>query len=108
MKNDPGSTTPDVAAHAKALTQVLGQSEQVKLLVEECADELSSANRALKEEVAGQKQLSGIDDALEKTEAIEGKVLEAADVVLPDNNHNTVAALITFLNKRYGEERKKR
>jgi hypothetical protein len=79
MKNDPGSTTPDVAAHAKALTQVLGQSEQVKLLVEECADELSSANRALKEEVAGQKQLSGIDDALEKTEAIESKVLEAAD-----------------------------
>ncbi len=49
MKNDPGSTTPDVAAHAKALTQVLGQSEQVKLLVEECADELSSVNRALKE-----------------------------------------------------------
>ncbi len=36
------------------------------------------------------------------------KVLEEADVILPDNNHNTVAALITFLNKRYGEERKKR
>ena len=79
MKNEPGSVTPDVAAHAKALTRVLGQSEQVKLLVEECADELSSVNLALKEEVAGQKQLSGIEDALEKTEAIEGKVLEAAD-----------------------------
>ena len=36
-------------------------------------------NGYLKEEVAGQKQLSGIDDALEKTEAIESKVLEAAD-----------------------------
>ncbi|MBK8117264.1 MAG: GGDEF domain-containing protein [Candidatus Accumulibacter sp.] len=79
MKNEPGSTTPDVAAHAKALTQVLGQSEHVKLLVEECADELSSVNLALKEEVAGQHQLAGIEEALEKTEAIEGKVLEAAD-----------------------------
>ncbi|MBK8579618.1 MAG: GGDEF domain-containing protein [Candidatus Accumulibacter sp.] len=79
MKNEPGSVTPDVAAHAKALTRVLGQSEHVKLLVEECADELSSVNLALKEEVAGQHQLSGIEEALEKTEAIEGKVLEAAD-----------------------------
>ena len=79
MKNDPGSTTPDVAAHATALTRVLGQSEHVKLLVEECADELSSVNMALKEEVAGQNQPPGIEDALEKTEAIEGKVLEAAD-----------------------------
>ena len=72
MKNEPGSVTPDVAAHAKALTRVLGQSEHVKLLVEECADELSSVNLALKEEVAGQHQLSGIEEALEKTEAIEG------------------------------------
>jgi diguanylate cyclase (GGDEF)-like protein len=79
MKDDPGSTAADVAAHARSLTRVLGQSEQVKHLVEECADELSSVNTALKEEVAGQSQPSGIEDTLEKSEAIEGKVLEAAD-----------------------------
>ncbi|MDD5494850.1 MAG: diguanylate cyclase [Dehalococcoidia bacterium] len=79
MKNNPGSKTPAEAPPAESLTRLLGQSEHVKEMVEECAEELSSVNTVLKEETAAQNQLSGIEDALEKSEAIEGKVQEAAD-----------------------------
>lgn len=79
MKTNSGPKIPDGASHAKSLTRLLGQSEHVKGLVEECAEELSSVNTVLKEEVAVQNQLSGIEDVLEKSEAVECKVQEAAD-----------------------------
>lgn len=61
------------------MTNLLGQSEQVKELVDECAEELSSVNTVLKEEAQAQNQPSGIEGALEMSEAIEGKVQDAAD-----------------------------
>ncbi|CAA9891563.1 Diguanylate cyclase (Modular protein) [Candidatus Methylobacter favarea] len=79
MKNNPGSTTTGRILPVTSMTRLLGQSEHVKDLVEECAEELSSVNTVLKEEAAGHNQQSGIDYALEKSEAIEGKVQEAAD-----------------------------
>lgn len=61
------------------MTNLLGQSELVKVLVDECAEELSTVNTVLKEEAKSQNQLSVIENALEMSEAIEGKVQDAAD-----------------------------
>lgn len=61
------------------MTNLLGQSKQVKVLVDESAEELSSVNTVLKKEAKSKNQLSGIEDALEMSEAIEGKVQDAAD-----------------------------
>lgn len=79
MKNAPGSSIRDEVPLAKSLTRLLGQSEHVKDLVVECAEELSQVNTVLKEEVAAQDQPTGVEAALEKSEVIEGKVQTAAD-----------------------------
>lgn len=63
---------------ANSLTQVLGQSERVKDIVEECADDLSSVNAGLKRELLDGDISPVIENALEKSEAVEDKVQNAS------------------------------
>ncbi|MBS1228253.1 MAG: diguanylate cyclase [Proteobacteria bacterium] len=66
---------------ANSLTQVLGQSERIKDVVEECADDLSSVNAGLKRELLDGGISPGIENALEESEAIEGKVQDASQAL---------------------------
>lgn len=63
---------------ANSLTQVLGHSERVKDIVEECADDLSSVNVGLKHELVEGDVSPGVEVALEKSEAVESKVQNAS------------------------------
>jgi diguanylate cyclase (GGDEF)-like protein len=54
-------------------------------MVEECADELSSINAALKNELAEQAPLPAVEQAIEKSEAVESKVLVASEELLVMN-----------------------
>lgn len=65
----------------QSLSEVLGQSERVKDIVEECADDLSSVNTGLKRELHESKVSPGVENALEMSEAVEGKVLDASDAL---------------------------
>jgi hypothetical protein len=64
---------------AQSLTQVLSASEQVRGMVKESADELSSVNLVLQEELSNRKRLPGVEMALEKSEAVEIKVQQASE-----------------------------
>ncbi len=79
MTSHPVQKSPDATTQAKSLTQVLGQAEHVKDVIEECAEELSSVNALLKQEVASQHIQPGLDTAIKTSEIIEGKVQDAAD-----------------------------
>ncbi|GAB2879538.1 hypothetical protein GCM10027046_04390 [Uliginosibacterium flavum] len=57
---------------------MLGQSERVKDIVEECADGLSSVNAGIKRELQDGEISPGIETALEESETIEGKVQDAS------------------------------
>lgn len=63
----------------KSLTDVLGQAEHVKELVEQSAQELSSVNTELAHEMVQSGEPPGVQQALEKSQAVEGKVQDAAD-----------------------------
>ena len=63
---------------ANSLTQVLGQSERVKDIVEECADDLSSVNAGLKRELMDEVISPAVENALEKSKAVEDKVQDAS------------------------------
>lgn len=62
-----------------SLTQVLEKSERVKGIVEECADDLSSVNAGLKQELTSGEFQPGIENALKISEAVESKVQDASD-----------------------------
>ena len=79
MKADPVAKLSDSASNAGSLTKVLGQSEHVKDLVEECVDELSTVNSDLKQELADGSPQPGVESALNKNEVVENKVLEASE-----------------------------
>jgi hypothetical protein len=64
---------------ANSLTQVLGQSERVKDMVEECADDLSTVNAGLKRELLEGEISPAVEIALEKSEAVEGMYQEKRD-----------------------------
>ena len=63
----------------KSLLRAVGQTEKIKDVVEECADELSSVNSVLKEELNSRPSQQGVKDALLKSESIETKVQGCAD-----------------------------
>ena len=63
----------------KPLTKVMGQSAEIKDLVDEAAEELSSVSAVLRQEVSARGSPPGVESALEKTEIVEGKVQIAAD-----------------------------
>ena len=66
---------------ASSLDQVLGQSERVKDIVEECADDLSSVNTGLKRELQDGDVSPGVENALEMSEAVESKVQDASEAL---------------------------
>lgn len=66
----------------KSLTQVLGQSERVKEIVEECADDLSWVNAGLKRELMDGDASPGVENALEKSQAVENKVQDASEALV--------------------------
>lgn len=63
----------------KSLMRAVGQSEKIKDVVEECADELSSVNVVLKEELSNRPSQQGVKNALLKSESIETKVQGCAE-----------------------------
>ena len=63
----------------KSLTQVLKDSEIVRGMVKESADELASVNLVLNEEFSNRNRLPEVETALEKSEAVEVKVQEASE-----------------------------
>jgi diguanylate cyclase (GGDEF)-like protein len=79
MTIEASANAPKDAAAAKSLTRVLGQSEHVKGLVEEAAEELSSVNTVLKQELAEQNPPPGVENALAQSEAVEDKVQDASE-----------------------------
>lgn len=79
MNTNPSPDPKGSNKLVKPLTKVLGQSEEVKDLVDEAAEELSSVSAVLRQEVADRGSPPGIENALEKTEIIEDKVQDAAD-----------------------------
>ena len=78
MKTDPDRELPKGGRRAESLTRVLAQSERVKALVEQCAEELSLVNYAIKLALANQDALPEVERALEKSAVIEGKVQAAS------------------------------
>ncbi len=88
---------PQSSTHPRdrALTRVLDQSEQIKGAVAECADELSSVNSALKEELAQKPSQAGLVDALAQNEIVESKVQACADAL-----SSVTGALKIELNER--------
>ncbi len=76
---DPNAELSEKVGERKSLTNVLVQNEQVKSLVKESADELSSVNADIKQELADQGSLPAVENALERSEAVEGKVQEASE-----------------------------
>ena len=79
MKPNAKTELPKDTEHAKSLTDVLAQSEQVKILVQESANELSSVNVTLKHELTEPALPPAVESVLEKSVAIEEKVQEAAE-----------------------------
>jgi diguanylate cyclase (GGDEF)-like protein len=78
-KIDPDPKSPSDLELGQSLTDVLGQTEHVKDLVEQSAQELSSVNNGLAHELAQHSEPPGVRLALERSQAIEGKVQDAAD-----------------------------
>lgn len=62
-----------------ALVTALNQSEHVKDKVEECAQELSSINEVLKQEITERVPLDVVEQAFHQSEGVEVKVQECAD-----------------------------
>jgi diguanylate cyclase (GGDEF)-like protein len=62
----------------KFLTQLLGQSEQIRELINQSAEELSSANAGIKRELANIDQPPGVKSALDTNEAVAMKLQDAS------------------------------
>lgn len=79
MTTDPKTKLPNGTKPVKSLTSVLVQSERVKDMVEEAAEELSSVNMVLKQDLADRGSLPLVEDAIQKSETVEIKVQDAAE-----------------------------
>jgi diguanylate cyclase (GGDEF)-like protein len=78
MSSDDSSPPKDSAA-AKSLARVLDQSERIKDVVEECAEDLAVVNSVLKDELSSRPSQPGVENALQKSEAVENKVQDCAE-----------------------------
>ena len=84
--NKVKKAAPESGLPAEAsLTHTLGKNERVKDLVEECADDLSTVNAGLKEELISGENLPGVENALEKSELVESKVQNASEALAEVN-----------------------
>ena len=64
---------------AASLAHVLDKSEEITGVVEECAEELSSVNSTLNDELRSESAHPGVLGAIEKSERIEDKIQDAAE-----------------------------
>lgn len=76
---NPNAKLPVAPETGKTLTDVLGQAEHVKELMDQSAQELSSVNTGLAQEMAQSAEPPGVRHALAQSQAVEGKVLDAAE-----------------------------
>ena len=79
MKTNPDTNLPAQKKPPKPIAKALGQTEEVKALVEEAAQDLSSVNADLKEGLESASPLESMEKVLVQNEAVEEKVQEAAD-----------------------------
>lgn len=79
MSSDITKTATQAVVTVLPLVNALNQSEQIKGKVEECAQELSSVNAVLKEEITDKLPLEQVERALHQSEQVEDKVQECAD-----------------------------
>ena len=79
MRNESSLQNSSNCDKQESLASVLDQNLHVQSLVQESAEELSSVNAGIKEEIANQVCPPGFEHALEKSEAVEGKVQDASD-----------------------------
>jgi diguanylate cyclase len=63
----------------KVLTQVLGQNEHVHELIDQSAEELSSANIDIKHALVDSDPLPEVESALDKNEAVIGQLHDASE-----------------------------
>ena len=78
MKPNPKVEFSKGIKPSATLAQALGKNEHIKVLVEEAAEELSSVNVVLKQELAKHESLPKVENAIKKSEAVEGKVQKAS------------------------------
>jgi diguanylate cyclase len=79
MRNESSLQLSPSSDKQESLESVLDQNVHIQNLVQESAEELSSVNAGIKEEIANQVCPSGFEHALEKSEVVEGKVQDASD-----------------------------
>lgn len=86
MESDVNNTiVPASGKQGTPLAQALDKSEQVQSKVTECAEELSSVNTNIKEEIVRPSPAERLRPALERIENVEDKVQECADDLLAVN-----------------------
>lgn len=81
MTNKHATHSSSDAKSPKSIMKALGQTEKVKTLVDEAAQDLSSVNSDLKDGLDGENQLESMEKVLVQSEAAEEKVQEAADTL---------------------------
>ena len=79
MNTDAKQEGPKNDKPAKALSSALKQSERVKGLVEEVAEDLSNVNSVLTEELESAGAPAVVQDAIEKNVVTEAKVQDATE-----------------------------
>ena len=73
MGTDPNAKLPQNPEQRKSLTNVLVQREHVKTLVKECAEELSSVNADIKQELVNQGSLPEFETPSRKAKRLKVK-----------------------------------
>ncbi len=91
VKDVPSPRNPS----AGSLTQVVGKSERIKEVVEECATELFVVNTVLKEQIDRPTCQAEVVGAVQKSEAVEAKVQDSAEELTKVN-----AALVEEVRER--------
>jgi diguanylate cyclase (GGDEF)-like protein len=78
---DPEETLPGTPP-PKSLVRVLDRSEHIKQAVEECVEELSSVNSALKGELSNGLSRTVLSQVLQRAETVKAKVQECANELM--------------------------
>ncbi len=80
-RNPPEKLSTQITdtGHADALKEALAQNKQIRNLAQESVADLSSVNDALKHGLTDQTQLSTIERAVRKNDAVEDKVREVSE-----------------------------
>lgn len=75
----PEPITPEPVVEPQSLNRVIDQSVQIKGAIAQCAEELSSVNSTLTDELSGRRSELGLQGALIQSQSVESKVQDCAD-----------------------------